>query len=258
MSVLTASQILCLTWQQRRHIDNLPHSIRPITRADGYAVQDAWPRELGGNIAGWKIAATSIAGQQHIGVSGPLAGPIFAHKVHADGAKVSLLGNQMRVAECEIVFGFGEDLAPRIGGYCRADILSRVAEILPGIEIPDSRFMMFERAGEAQLIADCACTNDMVLGAPIPGDHRLESLATHRLRAKVSDGRELTGVGANVLGDPVEALRWLVNELTGQGRTLKAGQFVTTGACVPPIPVQVGDAVQADFGWIGKISVEFC
>jgi 2-keto-4-pentenoate hydratase len=85
----------------------------------------------------------------------------------------------------------------------------------------------------------------------------MASLPELQVQAVVSDGRRCDGVGRNVLGDPVEALVWLVNELGRAGQAIDAGQFVTTGACVPPIPVQPGQAVEADFGWIGRIRASF-
>lgn len=254
---LGAAQRLARSWQSGAHIEDLPPECRPVTRADGYAIQALWPAEIGQKIAGWKIAATSQAGQQHIAVSGPLAGPVFAHRVHADGARVSLAANRMRVAECEIVFTLDRALAPRAQRYGRDEVLAAVASVHPGIEVPDSRFLQFERAGEAQLIADCACSNDMVLGAAVPADERLGALPTLLVQAQVSDGRSPQGLGSNVLGDPVEALVWLVNEITSAGQSIEPGQFVTTGACVPPIPVHPGQEVQADFGWIGRIRASF-
>lgn len=254
----SASLLLCQSWQQGRHIDELAADCRPRDRIEAYAVQAEWPAHLGQAVAGWKIAATSTAGQKHIGVTGPIAGPVFEHRVHQDRARISLESNRMRVAECEIVFRFGRRLEPVARGHSRQQVLDAVASVHPGIEVPDSRFVHFERVGEAQLIADCACTNDMVVGAAASAAaDRLQSLPSLQVRAHVSDGRELTGSGANVLGDPVEALVWIVNELTSQGRVLEAGHFVTTGACVAPIPVQPGDAVAADFGWIGTIRAEF-
>src|SRR5258706_14973260 len=118
----------------------------------------------------------------------------------------------MRVAECEVVFRLGRHLAPRAGGYQRDEVIAAIDTLHPGIEVPDSRFAKFERAGEAQLIADCACCRDMLVGDPVaPGTHT-EQLAQLEVRARVSDGREGVGLGSNVLGDPVLALVWLVNE----------------------------------------------
>ena len=252
-----AVQLLCRSWQQGEHIGDLPAALRPLSRAHGYALQERWEAEVGHPIAGWKIAATSVAGQRHINVSGPLAGPIFAHRVHPDGARISLAGNGMRVAECEIVFTFERALAPRTAPYTRVEVVQALASVGPGIEVPDSRFAQFEKAGEAQLIADCACTNQMLVGRAVKPDARVDRLPTLELLARLGDGRAHRGGGANVLGDPVEALVWLVNELSTLGRTLERGQFVTTGACVPPIPVVPGDTVEADYGWIGHMQVSF-
>ena len=125
----------------------MPAAIRPATRIDGYAIQARWSEVLGQPIAGWKIAATSVAGQKHIAVSGPLAGPVFAHRLHGENEPISLATNRMRVAECEIVFRLGRDLAPRDRPYGRAEVLAAVASMHPGIEAPDSRFERFELAG---------------------------------------------------------------------------------------------------------------
>lgn len=256
-SALEAARRLATHWLDGRHLDELPAHCRPASADDGRAVQALWPAVVGDTVAGWKIAATSEAGQRHIAVGGPLAGPIFARRVQADGATIGIVPNGMKVAECEIVFRMGRTLAPRAAPYTRAEVLAAVGALHPGIEVPDSRFAAFERAGEAQLIADCACCCDMLVGAAVAPDARVDELPSLRVRAQVSDGRTPEGLGRNVLGDPVEALVWLANELTSTGRMLAAGQFVTTGACVPPIPVRPGQAVQADYGWIGRMGVRF-
>jgi 2-keto-4-pentenoate hydratase len=254
---LAAARWLAGHWQAGQHLDELPADCRPATRDEGRAVQAHWAAVTGDRIAGWKIAATSVAGQRHIAVSGPLAGPVFARRVRADGAAIPLKNNRMRVAECEFVFRFGRALAPRAQPYTRAEVLAAVDTLHPGIEVPDSRFRQFELAGEAQLIADGACTNDMLVGTGVPMDDRVHLLPAQRVQAQVSDGRQPDGLGINVLGDPVEALVWLANELASTGRTLEAGQFVTTGACVPPIAILPGQRVTADFGWIGRIGARF-
>jgi 2-keto-4-pentenoate hydratase len=62
------------------------------------------------------------------------------------------------------------------------------------------------------------------------------------------------GKGANVLGDPRAALTWLVNELSALQVTLAAGQVVTTGTCLAPLPIEPGDRFVADFGVLGRVS----
>ena len=253
-NITEAAQHLARHWLAREHTQALPQGCRPATRAEGYAVQALWPA-LAGKVGGWKIAATSLAGQRHIGVSGPLAGPVVASRVHADGASLSLAGNRMRVAECEVVFTFRQAIDPRPEPWTREQVLAEVGSVMPGIEVPDSRFIAFERAGEAQLIADCACCNDMVLGQPLPPSERLNDLAKLAVRAQMSDGRVLEGIGSHVLGDPVLALIWFFDEMSSAGQRIKVGQFLTTGACVTPIPVEPGQTLQADFGWLGAMTV---
>jgi len=255
---MAAARVLASAWRRGEHIEALPASCRPMSRADGYAIQDEWPEEVGAPVAGWKIAATSEAGQRHIQVSGPLAGPVFAHRVRGDAAQVSLEHVGMKVAECEVVFRMSGRFAPRGRSFSRDEVMAAIAAVHPGIEIPDSRFRKFEDAGESQLIADCACMNEMLIGAAMPADaDRMNALPSLVVRATKGTGEVRDGIGANALGDPVEALVWLVNELVSHGRTLDAGQFVTTGTCLTPIPITGGDTLSVDYGWLGRLSARF-
>ena len=78
--------ILWQNWERRTRIDQLPPDCRPADREAGYSAQKDIVRCSGQNVVGWKIAATSAAGQKHIGVDGPLAGPLLANRVLSDGA----------------------------------------------------------------------------------------------------------------------------------------------------------------------------
>ena len=69
------------------------------------------------SLFGWKIAATSEAGQKHINVAGPMAGRILAETVIPDGGTASMAGNEMRVAEPEFAFRMRTDLPARSTPY---------------------------------------------------------------------------------------------------------------------------------------------
>ncbi len=255
-----ASDVFWRAWQLGAAIDTLPASCRPASRAEGYAVQALLEARSARPVAGWKIAATSSAGQKHINVSGPLAGRVQAERVHRDGASLSMAGNRMAVAEAEFVFRMARDLPPRAAAYTRGEVMDAVADLYLGIEVPNSRFAAFVGAGEAQLIAENACAHEFVLGPPAEAAWRGLDLAAHAVHARVTGtarSYEREGIGANVLGDPRIALAWLANELSQLGQTLSEGQFVTTGTCVVPLAIVAGDTVEADFGVLGRVTARF-
>src|SRR5512143_382070 len=88
-----AAELLLRHWRESTRLDQLPAQCRPATRAEGYAIQAELARLSGQNIVGWKIAATSKAGQQHIRVDGPIAGPLLSARAREGGARIALGGN---------------------------------------------------------------------------------------------------------------------------------------------------------------------
>lgn len=243
-------------------LDALDGALRPNSHAQGHAIQAQLPTVAGQRVVGWKIAATSLAGQAHINVTGPLAGRILSSFVVDPKPMFSLAGNRMRVAEPEFAFCFGRDLAPRSETYTVHEVLDAVDTMHPAFEIPDSRYADFARAGQAQLLADDACCGRFALGAAAPDSWRSVDLSTHVVHATVQapDGRTSlarAGDGRAVLGDPRHALSWLVNELSSLGIALEAGQFVSTGTCMMPLAIGPGDRVMADFGVLGGLHLDF-
>ena len=250
-----ASDLLIRHWQGGTTLEALPQPVRPLTRAEGYLIQSQLNRLTSQPLFGWKIAATSLAGQRHIGVDGPLAGRLLQEMVHPDGATLVFGANHMRVAEAEFAFRMSRDLPPREAAYSQGEVIDAVASLHLAIEIPDSRYTDFTLVGAAQLIADNACGHQFVVGPEAPASWRSLDLAGHRVIGRVGERLEREGIGANVLGDPRIALAWLVNELSQHGLTLAENQLVTTGTCLVPLEIGPGDSVFVDFGQLGQMSV---
>ena len=89
-----AAAMLWRHWQQSSRLDELPAHCRPASRAEGYAIQAEVAKLSGQSIVGWKIAATSAAGQQHIRVDGPMAGCLLSARALESGARISLAGGR--------------------------------------------------------------------------------------------------------------------------------------------------------------------
>lgn len=254
MDFSPAARLLLDNWARTTRIDRLPDEYRPVTRLAGYEVATAVEVVSGVPVAGWKIAATSEAGQRHINVDGPLIGRIFQNRLLAPGAAVTLGDNIMRVAEAEFAFRFSRDLPPKGPAYSEEEALAAVTSLHLSIEVPDSRYTDFTKVGAAQLIADTACASWLVLGPAVEAPWRGLDLAAHAVTGQRNGEQVVHGMGAAVLGGPVRALTWFVNECASYCGGVKAGEFVTTGTCIVPMPIAPGDEIVADYGVLGRIS----
>jgi len=255
-----AAGLLWTCRQSGKVIDALPSALRPRDTSAGHAIQAALPVVAGRPVIGWKIGATSAAGQAHIQVDGPLAGRILEGFVEPVGATLSLAGNRMRVVEPEFAFRMGADLPPRATPYTVDEVVAAVATLHPAFEVPDSRFTDFARAGKAQLIADDACCGRFTFGQAAPSAWRDTDLAAHRVHAVVRGADDRVrytrdGEGRALLGDPRTALAWLANELSSLGIGLRAGDWASCGTCMVPLEILPGDRVAADYGTFGCIEI---
>ena len=252
--IVSAAALLWRCWEKSQRVEILPPACRPETRAEGYAIQSEVARLSGQRVLGWKIAATSAAGQKHIHVDGPLAGRLLEHKVLPDGAAVPLAGNIMLVGEAEFAFRMARALPPRPRPYEVDEVMDAVESLHPAIEVPDTRFTDCTAVGAAQLIADNACAAWLVLGPATTAPWRESDLVNHRVTVSRNGSPHCEGRGANVLGDPRVALAWMANELREMGAGLRAGDIVTTGTCVVPYAIMPGARIRADFGDFGSAS----
>jgi len=117
----------------------IPRCVR-ATAAKAYAIQAEIERSPAAGLFGWKIAATSEAGQKHINVAGPMAGRILSETIIPDGGTASMAGNEMRVAGPNLRFACAPTCRRRPSAYTVDDVLAAVDTLHPAIEIPDSRF----------------------------------------------------------------------------------------------------------------------
>jgi 2-keto-4-pentenoate hydratase len=255
-AITRAAELLWRTRRAESRIDALPTEIRPKSLAEGYAIQEAMLDIIGQPAVGWKIAATSPAGQKHIGVTEPLAGRLFRDFVFPDGARRPIARNHMRVAEAEFAFKMARDLPPRGKDYDQSEVIDAVAAMHLAIEVPDARYDVFDTIGAPSICADCAFHAWFVLG-PEVADWRGLDLSKQPVRAWKQDTVVAEGSGANALGDPRIALTWLANHLNKRGLQLKAGEIITTGTCVKPVDVVAGDTVVMDYFALGKMSAGF-
>lgn len=240
---------------ERRKAVRAPKS-GPLSLSEAYLWQDELIRKTPGSVVGWKVGATSPVGQQALGVSAPVAGPIFDFAVLASGADCALADNSMGITEPEFAFQMKADLPKQPRDYRIKDITPFLAGVAPALEIVDTRFTTGFGAGIEWIVAD-GTGNHAFIHGQLQTDITKFDYPSHSVTLARNGEQVSTGNGGAVLGDPLNVVGWLANHLAGRGYGLRDGDWISTGLTTEVINGARGDEMTADFGKLGTVSVGF-
>lgn len=255
-AIREAVEQLMAARRDMRLLPGLPARCRPETPDDAYAIQEAFVRAWGGEVAGWKVGATSPEALRTLNLEGPFYGPVFSPLVMRSPAEPAAAKYNMRAVECEFAFRLGEDLPARGRPYGRQEVERAVQAVIPAIELVDTRYDSFAGYGGIALIADCGGNGGLVLGDEFP-DWRAIDLAEQAVTLDVAGERKAEGSGKIPLGHPLEPLFWFVNARTERGAGLRTGEVISTGTCTGLSLIAPDQTAIADFGQLGQIQVRF-
>ena len=229
-----------------------------------------------GDPVGWKCGACGRPAWESFGLAEPFRAPLFRARLVGSGSVVSRASQRrLKLIEAEIGFVMGKPLPPRATPYTRQEVWDAVSHVVPSLEIVGSRWAgsAWQAASGIHKIADGGLNDFCILGTPIPtgnGGGIVRVMDALGVAISVNGIEVAVGTGDNVLGHPVESLRWLAHALH-RGRTsthahvwgggaeigLLAGDFVMTGAAalVKADSLRPGDRVTAIFdNGLGDVS----
>lgn len=251
-----AAEHLSAAMAQRTRLKALPEECRPQSLGDAYAVQERFAPSFGGEPVGYKVGASNRGLQEGLGIDEPFWGRLMSARVFESPADIDSATGLGIAVESEYAFRMGADLPAGAAPFDREQVAAAVGVLVPAIEIVDTRFEDLSAVGGLHAIADNGLAGHWVPGVPVEA-WRQADIVDHEVVIEINGEAAATGSGRNVLGHPLESLRWLANHLAGIGRGLEAGDYVTTGSCTKGIPAQPGDQVIANFGPLGQVSVAF-
>lgn len=230
-----------------------PPPYADLSMADAVCAQDRLAAVLAqplGDRVGWKVGLTNPVIQRRFGVDHPVAGAIF----HATIRERS---------DAELPAGFGiapvleSDLLLRIrdagvneAGNDPVALLRHVDQVIPFIELPDLVYPPDAAWTGPLIVAINVGARFGVLGEPIAPEATPDFAA--RLAAMtvtITDGTQEVGRGPGraLLGHPLNALAWLVQDLKMRGRPLRAGEYVSLGGFSAPVRPEPGHAYRVTY-----------
>jgi 2-keto-4-pentenoate hydratase len=230
--------------------------IQSLSLDDAYEVQEKYlaTRLAGGErTVGYKVGCTSPAIQTQFGLFEPICGRLLQPRIYGDGEKLHIDDFVDCALEPELVFHIGSDLD---GSNLETSHLRQaISAASPGIEVHNYRFW-YGKPSSQELIASNGIHAGLVIGSKykLPPDLDLESERTTLL----IDGTEkASGVGSEIMGGPINSLRWLLTHLRKRGRQLLAGELVIPGSAAKLIPVRKGENAEAVFTHFGSCRAIF-
>lgn len=252
--VSQAARILFDARMQRKQIEELPANCAPATTGEGYEIQREVIRLVGERVAGWKVGCTTKESQDRASTNEPFSGPIFERDLYHDGDEVPASAYSICALQVEFAFRLGSTLPAEAAPFQLSDVQEAIAQVLPAIEIADSRFIDPARISAPGLIADGGKAGVFVVGNE--GMQLADvDVIEQEVRLSVNGAVVACGHGRDVLGDPIKSVQWLANSMAARGESLVAGQIVSSGTCTGSFYGQPGDAVIADYGRLGKLEV---
>lgn len=243
------------------NLQPVPNSPADMTMADAVCGRDKFTNFLGqnyGKVIGYKAGLTNPAVQKRFNYANPVRGTLFEKMLLQDGAEVPAKFGARPLFEADMVVevkdaGINQAQTP-------LEALQHISRIYPFIELPDLLVQDPAKITGPSLVYSNVGARLGVLGTPVVVNATPElvaALANMTVKLVDQDGKELdTGKGNAILGQPLNAVLWLVKDLNGSGIALKKGDLLSLGSFSRLLPPKSGTGVKAIYeGLPGNPSV---
>lgn len=239
-----------------RPLQAYPGTAVPPDLESAYAIQDlsmdAWPD----SVAGWKVAMVQPAWRDTYPAE-RVVGPVFAKSAWQAGQEeleIPVIDGGYAAVEAEFAVRIAKTIPPDAAFQSASDLLPFVDAVHAAIELAGSPLASLSALGPGAVVSDFGNNAGLVIGPVLPLD--LLADPSRGLSETAVNGASVgSGGAAKVPGGPLAAVLFLVECLKKRGRTLNAGEWVSTGATTGIHPVKPGDRVLVTFGDEARIAV---
>ena len=244
-----------------KKIKELPKECIPKNQNEAYAIQNALTKKylLANNetkVIGKKIGCTNKAAQMQLNVKESFFGNIFSNNISKSNCIINSKKYFSPFVEPEFSFVLKEELDISKAPYSSDVISEFILDVLPSIELVDSRYEDWTKVGVNNLIADNAVHAHWIFGKESKNLNIID-FNNHSVDLFINGNLIEKGNSKNVMENPINSLTWLINKLASNGQYLPKNHYVSTGTCTKAIPISKGDKIKADFGKLGIVNFIF-
>lgn len=226
-------------WFDRQPWRGLPSN---LSSADAACARERLVGQLRkrlGRVAGYKAALTNPAVQQKFGASAPVRGVLLSRMLVLESAfPVDPQFGARPVIEADLLAEVGDESIN--DARTPMEALRALSRIFPFMELADLVVADGEPVNAGIITAINAGARGGIYGKPLPVEPTqafADALRDMRVTMTDETGKELgAGTGAAILGHPLNAVLWLVEDLRKSGERLRVGDKLSLGAFFAPVP----------------------
>jgi 2-keto-4-pentenoate hydratase len=254
--ILDIAQAFVAARQASRSLSDYP-GVLPTDLRTAYQVQEAamnlWPDE----VVGWKVGLLAPSERLAMGTT-RLAGPIFSSGLMQSAGRapvhLAAIVGGFAAIEVELVVAARADAPQGQTEWTLEQAAAIAGEWRVGVEFAASPLSSINDLGATAVVSDFGNNSGLVLGPPI--ESKLIGDAERLVCETKIEGVRVGFSSAAVLpGGALEALRFLLGHLAERGRSLRAGQWVSTGAITGVHQILPGQHGSAEFIGRGRVEV---
>ena len=202
-------------------------------------------QQIGAKVVGYKAGLTNPAVQKRFSANAPVWGVLYAPMLLKDGATVDAKFGARPLFEADMLVRVSDAAINK--ARTPEQVLRHIDQVIPFMELPDLVVQAPPKLNGAAIAAINVGARLGVMGAPIAVQRT--AVFSDALRDMVvvvkGDGNELDkGKGSDVLDHPLNAVVWLVQDLSKHGLALKKGDLVSLGSFSKLLPPKPGLAVE--------------
>jgi len=202
-------------------------------------------------LMGYKVGLTSLEAQKYFKVFEPDYGHLFDSMAVNEDSEIDLSKLIQPKIEGEIAFVLGRDL--KGPGITPSQVIRAIEYVTTSFEVIDSRIKNWKITAK-DTIADNGSSARYVLAGQ---KTKLETVALPHLGMALYKNNEVavTGSGAAVMGNPINAIVFLANTLGKHDRALLEGQVILSGSIGGMVAMGPGDYFTVEIQKLGRATV---
>ena len=240
------------------YIDNSDYNLIPNNQEEAYFIQNTVHNLLNSEsdkVIGRKIGCTTKVMQEYLKIDHPCAGTLRKSNCIKSGSTISTDSYIKVGVECEIAVKLAKDL-PFNKDYSTEDVYSKIESVFPAIEIVDDRYSNWKNFTANHLIADDFFSAGCVLGEK-QFKIKLDDIYNLRGLMFVNNKKIGDGIGSHILGNPLNALKWLASRKDIIGSIIPKNSIILLGSLVETYWVSKGENITINIEGMDAISINF-